>query len=174
MLCCLKIELFCFVQMSSGEESGENGLTVEELNGWLVKDLKAWLKKRGKKISGSKSVLTTRVYKLMNYVASASSSDSSDSSAEDHQASGTSVTPPTSHETVSSWTTVSTEDIPPISEHDVKNYFLYVKNPVSDHARKFSRQLQKARRMYKERYIYMKCKLDILEQYVCMYVFSLI
>ena len=144
--------LFIFFkqQMSSGEESGNEAsheiVVLDDLRQWSVKNLKAWLKQRNRKISGNKDVLATRVYKLMNYVDSASSVE--DSSSDE----GSSISNiPTSIPT--SWKSVSTEDIPPIREHDVKNHFLYTKNPVSGHKKNFSRQLQKSRKMYKENYI---------------------
>ena len=64
------------LQMSSGEESGNEAsheiAVLDDLRQWSVKNLKAWLKQSNRKISVNKDVLATRVYKLMNYVDSAS------------------------------------------------------------------------------------------------------
>lgn len=98
-----------------------------------MKELKALSKERNKKVSGKKEVLAIRVFKLINYIDSGSSGESDEDSPDEGSLSDAATSTPLS------WKAASTEDLPPIRERNIKNHFLYTKNPVSGHTRNFAK-----------------------------------
>jgi hypothetical protein len=123
------------------EESGETALSMEELMTWLIKDLKAWCSHHHLHVSGKKNVLAKRVYRAMHSANRSSEED------EEYDVPAQTMIRPTT------WKTVTTDNIPPIRDNDVKNYFVYHKNPVSGARLTFERQLRKARKFTSERYV---------------------
>ena len=53
----------------------------------------------------------------------------------------------------STWKTATTDEIPPIRDSDITNYFIYHKNPTLGYRLTFERQLKKARTFTEERYV---------------------
>ena len=121
-------------------------INIDQLMQWKAKDLQKWCAEHKQKTSGSKNILAKRVYRSMNYFASDSSSgDNIESDDEDPKSLKDSF--PTL------WAGVTTDGIPPIRTEDVKNHFVYHKNPVGNSRMKFRRQLTKAKKLAAERYI---------------------
>ncbi len=91
-----------------------------------------------------KQVLAKRVYRAIHYA-------DTNSSSSDDNASGSAESENITYST--EWKAVTTEDIPPIRANDVKNNFIYNKNPISGHRMSFERQLKKAKKLTNEKYI---------------------
>ena len=129
----------------SDDDSGEQALSLEELLTWGNKDLKEWCIKRGLARSGNKPLLAKRVYRSMHYDDSTSGSSDEDETV--HKSSSTTTEP-------STWTPVTTDNIPPIRSTDVTNYFVYHKNPLAGGAKlTFQRQQRKAKKFVADEYV---------------------
>ena len=124
------------------DTSAEVALTMEQLMKWKVKEMRSWCSRHKLYVSGSKTILAKRVYKAMHY----SSNSSSDEEYDVPQTEPTLIRP-------TIWKTATTENIPPIRETDVKNFFVYHKNPLSGAQLTFQRQLRKARKFASEKYL---------------------
>jgi hypothetical protein len=129
--------------VSDQGSDNESTLSMDKLMKWTVKELKTWCSQHKQKISGkNKEVFAKRVFRAMNYFASdSSSSDNIDTDRSDDDNDDNSAILPTS------WASVTTDAIPPIRPDDVKNHFVYNKNPVSGRQMKFQRQLMKAKKI---------------------------
>ncbi len=132
--------------MSSDEES-ELIPTVEELqNQFSAAELKKKLEKRGLKKSGKKLLLAQRLYKHMT------GEDSEDSSWSDDEEEDVALPNVNYYDAKGvNWTTVSQPDqIPPIRDADVQNYYLHTKNPITNKLKNCRRYLEKAKKYSKE------------------------
>ena len=134
---------------SEEECSGPNMPNVDELKKWTVKKLKGWLEDHGLKRSGTKDILVKRVFRgFQNMLDSDSSVDNSDSELEFSQKMDMDLT-----KLDSSWTSVSNDNLPDISDKDIENYFLYQTNPTSGKRARFQRHLKKARKFSAENFL---------------------
>ncbi|XP_014666936.1 PREDICTED: uncharacterized protein LOC106808645 [Priapulus caudatus] len=124
------------------EESDEKALSLEELLTWSNMDLKEWCIKHGIARSGNKHQMAKRVYRGMHY-----DDSTSGSSDEDDAVDSPTVTEP------SSWTPVTTDNIPPIRSSDVTNYFVYHKNPLAGAKLTSKRQQRKAKKFVADEYV---------------------
>ncbi|XP_021342391.1 uncharacterized protein LOC110442873 [Mizuhopecten yessoensis] len=114
---------------------------------WTVKKLKGWLEDHGLKKSGSKDVLVKRVFRAYQNLLDTDSSVI-DSDLEMSQRMHTDFS-----KLDSSWTTVSNDNLPDISDKDIENYFLYQTNPTSGKRARFQRHLKKARKFCAENFL---------------------
>lgn len=123
--------------------------TIDVLKRWTVKKLKGWLEDHGMKRSGSKDVLVKRVFRAyQNLLDSDSSLSDSDHDLQPSRRMHLDFT-----KLDSSWTTVSNDILPDISDKDIENYFLYQTNPTSGKRARFQRHLKKARKFCAENFL---------------------
>ena len=110
--------------MSDSEDidPAEHALSMDELMTWLMKALKAWCSSQGLAVSAKrKEILAKRVYRAMHY---GNSSSSNDESGDD-----VARQVPLPRLRPSTWKTAITDEIPPIRDSDITNYFIYHTNP---------------------------------------------
>jgi hypothetical protein len=133
--------------MSDASDNDDNPevISMAVLRTWLVKDLKEWCKERKLNISGKKEILAQRVYRAMTF----RESDSENDGSSDNEDGMTDI----DLSRPSTWVAMTTDDIPPVRIEDVRNYFIFHKNPISGKLLNFNRQLKKAKKFAKERYI---------------------
>lgn len=124
----------------------ENDVLDEEgLSAWTKKKLVAWLVDHKKKKSGNKKVLVDRILRSVRF----DDSDSDWGSDTDEE-----YTVPSISSLDNNWEPLLTNLCPPLRSEDVDNYFLFNKNPVTGKTQGCHRQLKKAKKFCKEKYIY--------------------
>ena len=127
---------------SSNPETDDASLPkLEDLQRWSVKDLKSWLEDRNLKRSGSKTVLAKRVYRTLR-----TCNSDSDSATESSTYSNCQIFSNKFRELDSSWEKISHDKLPPVSDKEIENYFMFHKDPFSGRSAKFIRHFQKGRK----------------------------
>ena len=105
-----------------------------------MKDVKVWWSSHRLAVSAKrKEILAKRVYRAMHYGNSCSSNGESGDDA--------ALPVPLPRLRPSTWKTATTEEITsPIRDSNVKNYFIYHKNPILGYGLTLGRHLKKARK----------------------------
>ncbi len=134
--------------MSSDESEEETIQTQQEIKDtWKKERMRTWLERRGLPKSGNKEKLSKRIY---NHITGEDSDISDISDSEDEAVEVTKL----AYYDIKGvqWTPVTQPDqIPPMRDEDVENYYLYSKNPTTGALKNCKRYLKKAKNYANQR-----------------------
>ena len=125
----------------TGEITGEIIPSVEDIEKkYSKKEMQEWLAKRNLPKSGNKKLLARRIHRHL-------CSNESDSEDDDDDAIDDICKSHYLPSLDANWSTVDAPDqIPPVSDADVTNYYLYTKNPLTGVKKNCARYLKKGKK----------------------------